>query len=113
MEGRAAAYFALRPNSAAMGFDDVLGDGESQASATSFAGASGINAIKPFKNPTLICLRNTDSGVGNGKHGHVFANLGSERDAASGRRILDGIIEEVLQHFSQTCGVAPESRKQI
>src|SRR5258708_27876273 len=41
MESRAAADFAFDPDAAAMHFDDVLGDGETEASAACLAGARG------------------------------------------------------------------------
>ena len=46
--------------------DDLLGHGEADAQAASFAGAAGIGAPKPPENARQIVLGNTDAGIRNG-----------------------------------------------
>ena len=48
-ESRAVVQFALGSDGSSVSKDDVLGDGEAQASSSRFPGARLVDAVKPFE----------------------------------------------------------------
>ena len=107
----AVAYLAFDPESAAVGFDDVLGDGEAEAGAAGFAGAGGVHAIEAFEDAFLIRQRNADAGVGDGDDGFARAGGGADVDVPAWRRVLDGVVEEILENVAEQSGIAADGGK--
>ena len=60
MELGAGTYCAFDPEAAAVGFYDVLGDGEAEASAADFAGASCVHAIEAVSYTHLDVYKRQD-----------------------------------------------------
>ena len=56
MELRTLAHFAFHPDSAAVHFDEMLGDGETESGAAGFARARDIDAVEPLEDARLIGL---------------------------------------------------------
>src|ERR1700738_2399951 len=92
---RALADFALHPNAAAVGFDEVLGDGEAEPGTANFAGTGDVDAIEAFENPRLVSLGNADTGVRNGEFDFGGVRRSAKHDLSAGRRILNRIIEQI------------------
>src|SRR5260221_242985 len=105
MELRALADLAFYPNPAAVSFDKMLGDGEPQPGAPDFAGTCDIHAVKALEDSRLICLRDADAGIRN-RNGHFGAiRRGPDHDLAPSRSVLHGVVQQVLQNFSETAAV--------
>src|SRR5580658_1832925 len=64
-----------------MGFDVVFGDGDA------------------------------DAGVGYGDDGFARSGGGGDGDVAAGRSVLDGVVEEILQHVAEQGGIAAHGGK--
>src|SRR5271163_783881 len=106
----AAADFAFDPEAAAVGFNDVLGDGKAEAGATGFAGTRGIHAIEALENSLLISERDADAGVGDGDDGFASGRGGSDADGSARQGVLDGVVEQVLENFAEETGIAADGR---
>ena len=65
MELRTLANVALNPDAAAVSFNEMLGNGESQPSAAHFTGARHIDPVEAFEDSRLISLRDADTCVRN------------------------------------------------
>src|SRR5450432_4385755 len=87
---RALTDFAGYPDSSAVNFDQMLGDGKSQSGAASFAGTRGIHAVEAFENTRLVGFGNANAGVGDGENHVGIAFLGAHGNAASGKGVLRG-----------------------
>src|SRR5277367_4928277 len=86
----ALAYCAFYPEFAAVGFDDVFGDGEAEAGTAGFAGAGGVHAIEAFEDAFGIGERDTDAGVGNGDDSLARPGGGDDGNVATRGGVLDG-----------------------
>src|ERR1700756_2527803 len=106
MKLRAAADFAVHPDAPGMNLHDVLGDGEAQSSAAELARARSVHTEKTFKDARLIRFRDADASVGYGEHDFAIALFGADDDFAAGKRVLQCVVEQVLQHFGETAAVA-------
>src|SRR6266478_9851878 len=113
IELRALADFALHPNAAAVGLDEMFGNGEAESGAANLAGTSNIHAIETFENARLIGLGNADAGVRDGEFDFGGAGRGAEHDLAAGRGILNRIVEEILQNFGETLAVRRDIRQRL
>ena len=111
MEMRALPNFAVHPDAAAMSFDEMLSDGKAQTRSTDLAGARDIDSVETFKNAGLVHLGNADARVRNGESD--FLSVGNSRnlDPASGGRVLNGIVEQVLQNLGKTAAVGGNIRE--
>ena len=111
MKAGADADLALDPDAAAMHFDEVLGDGEAETGAARFAGASGVHAVEALEDAGLVGGGNADAGIRDSENHAVILQLGAEDDFAAGQRVLDGVVEQVLQNFLQSAAVAGNIRQ--
>src|SRR6266478_4457361 len=110
---RALADFALHPNAAAVGLDEMFGNGQAESGAADLAGTSDIHTIETFKNARLIGLGNTDAGVRDGEFDFAGVRRGAEHDLAAGRGVLDRIVEQILQNFGETPAVRRDIRQPV
>src|SRR5689334_11743721 len=102
MELRTLPHFALDPDSSAMSFDEMLGDRKAQAGAADFARTCNIDAVEALKDAGLVRPGNADSGVRDRESNLISVGGGGNHDLTSGRRVLDGVVEQVLQHLGET-----------
>src|SRR5277367_2731357 len=102
----ALAYCAFYPEFAAVGFDDVFGDGEAEAGTAGFAGAGGVHTIEAFEDAFGIGEGDADAGIGDGDDGFARGGGGGDGDVSARRSVLDGVIEEILQHVAEQGGIA-------
>ncbi len=58
-----AFAMAFHPDSPAVSFDQVSGDGESDAAASGYAGAGAIGAVEAVKHMRQVLGRNADAGI--------------------------------------------------
>lgn len=93
MELRALCNRAFDPYLPAVGFDNVLGDGETEACAADFARACGIDTIKSLKDADLVGLRDSNPRVRNRDHDETLYPRRANIDAAAGRRVLNGVVQ--------------------
>src|SRR6266446_7145662 len=113
MESRAVAYLTFDPDAAAMHFDDVLGNGETETSAAQFAGAGGVDSIEALEDARLIGGGNADAGIGNGEDDFGVAHLGADHDLTARQRVLRGVIEQILQDFREAATIACDIRQTV
>ena len=55
--------------------------------------------------------RDSDAGIGDGDDGFARSGGGGDGDVATGRSVLDGIVEEILQHVAEQGGIAAHGGK--
>ena len=111
MKAGADADFAFDPHAAAMHFDEVLGDGEAKTGAARFAGAGRVHAVEALEDARLVGGRNANAGIRDSENHALILQLGAEDDFAAGQRVLDGVVEQVLQNFLQSAAVAGNIRQ--
>ena len=109
MELRALCNRALDPNLPAVGFDNVLGDSETETCAADFARACGVDAVKSLKDADLVGLRDSNPRVRNRDHDETLSPRRADMDAAAGRRVLNGVIQQIAHHFPKKAGVAEDT----
>src|SRR5882724_4151495 len=110
---RALADLAFHPDAAAVGLDEMLGDGEAEARAANFAGTGSVHTIETFENARLVGLGNADAGVRDGEFDFAGVRRGTEHDLAAGRGVLDRIVEQILQNFGETPAVRRDIRQPV
>src|SRR2546430_186156 len=106
MEPRAMAKFALDPDASAVDFDEMLGDGEPQASAAGFAGTGHIDTIETLEDARLVGFGDANAGVGDGDDYFGVAGLGADDDFPPGHGVLRGVVQQILQHFGEPTAVS-------
>src|SRR5260370_14239635 len=92
-----------------MSLNDVLGNGQSQASAPAFTRARRVHTIEALENPGLLSMRDSDTGIGNGHDYFPIFGAGPDYNLPPRRCVLDSIVEQVLEHLRQTVAI-PEGR---
>ena len=113
MELRAPADFAFDPDTAALGFDKVFGNGQTKSGATHLVRSRDINTVEAFENARLVGPWDTDASVGD-REGYLVAVGGSaDADLAAGRSVLNGIVEQVLKHFGEPRAVCGDVRQAL
>src|SRR5687767_14930872 len=95
-ESAAVAEFALDPDFAAVGLDDVFDDGEAEAGAALVAGAGAIDTVEAFEDAALRFGRNAGAIVGDGDGGALTIGFGGDGDGAAGRAVFDAVVDEVV-----------------
>ena len=113
MELRAPADFAFDPDTAALGFDKVFGNGQTKSGATHLARSRDINSVEAFENTRLVGPRDTDAGVGDGEDYLVAVGGSADADLAAGRSVLNGVVEQVLKHFGEPRAVCGDVRQAL
>ena len=113
-ERRAATEFAFHFDRAAVFFDDRARNGQAQARAArrAFAVATFVAAIEPFEHVRQVVRRNADARVTDPQHDAPLAARRFDVDphAAAGRRELDRVVEQIVDHLPQPAGVADDRR---
>src|SRR5215472_8191821 len=94
-----------------MSFDEMLSDGKAQASAAHFAGPRDIDSIEALEDPGLVYFGNADACVRDGECDFVSVGGGENHNAASRGRVLNGVIEQVLQNLGEAPAVSSNVRK--
>ena len=100
-DGRASTDGAFGFNAAAMQFNNVLYNRQSQTRATQFAAARFVRAIKALKNSRQIAARNSDALVADADADLVTLTGGLHHDFAFGLRIFHCVVEQIVNHFLQ------------
>src|ERR1700690_123897 len=110
-ELRAAADFAFDPEAAAVGFDDVLGNGETEPCAACFPGPRCIHAVKALEYSLLIGKRNADAGISDRDESFASAGGSGDGDASACHGVLDGVVEEILKDLAKQASIAANQGK--
>lgn len=96
-----------------MRFHDMASDRKAQARAAGLPGARGIYPVEAFENSFLFRLGNADAGVSNGDHDPAIGAQGGNLNFPAAGRVLEGIVEQILEDLLETIGVAPRGRQLI
>ena len=88
-----------------MGLGDGLGDAEPQTSTTPSLSARFGGPIKTVEYVLLLILGEANPGVGNPQPGPVAVATQRKGDAATGGRVLDGVVQQVEQEPFQVLPV--------
>ena len=91
-------------------FNNVLDNGQAQASPLDFAGTAGIGPVKAFKDTRLFIFRDADTGVTDNEDRFMTLMADMDIDMAAWPVILDGIIQEVHDYFPEKATVCPYFR---
>src|ERR1700739_2520307 len=111
MKPRTDTHLALHPNPAPVDFNQMLGDRQTESRAAGFAGTRCIHAIEALEDPRLVGCGYPDAGVRDGEHYKIFFQFRTKNDFASWQRVLDGVIQQVLQNFLQPARVTRNVRQ--
>ncbi len=89
----------------------MFGNGKTKTGPTGLQRARRFSAIKPFEDALLFVVENAYSGVGDTDLHHIAVCLRADGHLPSGRRILNGIIQQVLEYLSQMLSVGSNTGK--
>ena len=96
MKARSFPDSTLNPEASTVGLHDMAGDGEPQAGATGFAGACGIYPVEALENSRLLCLGDSNTGVGDRDHDVAIRAGRRNLNLPASGRVLQGVVEEIL-----------------
>lgn len=83
--------------------DDALGDGQAQTQMVAVVLHRLRTAIKPVEHMRQIPWFDTVAGVGDGEDGGSVRRSQFQGDDTGGRRVLQGVEDQIVQHsFQQT-----------
>jgi hypothetical protein len=105
LERRSLAYRRLDPNAAAVHLNDLLGDGEPEASATSGLGQRVVDLMELLKDASALVIGNAWTRIGHADVEAAVDRLGSHAHLASVGE-LDGVANEIEQHLREALFVA-------
>src|SRR4029077_12084443 len=105
VEARPFADGALNPQASAMRFHNMAGNREAQAVPASRPGTRGVYPIEAFENSLLLHFRDSDAGISNRDDHTAVGTGGGHLDFSSRRRILQRVIEEILQYLLEAIGI--------
>src|SRR4029079_3643918 len=94
-ERAAVVQFAFGEDGAAVGKDDVLGDGEPEAGASAIARASFVDAIEAFEETTEVLGGDARAKIANVELHSVIDIARAEFDPLALIGVLAGIVNEV------------------
>src|SRR5689334_25449562 len=75
----------------------VLDDSEAESGAAGLARAAAIDAIEALGEPRDMLRRDAEAGVLDAEKGTVVAVAPAERHLAAGRRVADGVADQVAE----------------
>jgi len=79
----------------------MLDDGKAEAGSAEFSRPSLIDAVEAFKNAWQVAFRDANSSVVNFDRTDVAFVPPAQSDAAVGRRVLDGIVDEIVKDAAE------------
>lgn len=109
-EGAAVAGLAFDPDAAAVVFDDLFADGESEAGALGLVSEGVADLLEFFEYLGLIGGSNADAGVFDADDEVVGFGVGGEGDGA-GVSEFDGVGDEVDDDLNEAVLIAGDLRE--
>src|SRR5690606_22831455 len=104
----APAELAFCPYPPAVGFYDVLDDGQAEAGAAGGAAAAGLDPVEALKDAGQVARRNARAGVGYGEPGAApAAGFHRDGDGAAPGGILEAVVQQVGEDLVQPLPVEP------
>ncbi len=94
-----AAFCVRNLNAAAVGFYDLVGDGQPQAEVI-LPAAGFFHPVETIENPFLVCVRDADAVILYADGEALFMPCEGQFDAALIRRIAYGIVQEDGDHLT-------------
>ena len=86
--------------------DELLRERQADAEAAGLDPVVGMHAREQLEYARLRFGRDADAGVAHRHHDLFIAQFGPQRDGAARRRVLGGVVEQVLEHLRKPGGVA-------
>src|ERR1700733_816090 len=105
VEAAAAAQGAHDAHCGAVRIADRLDDGKAEPGSAGVGGTRCIDPVEAFKHMRQRLGRNADTAVLHGKHLAAFSYGDAQMHGAVGRRVLDGIVEQVDHDLPQARSV--------
>jgi hypothetical protein len=96
----------LRSDRATVRFDDVFGDGKTEAEAAVLPCRTSVTLAKAFEDVSVQIARQSGAIIGNLEDGSVAAIVQGHRDVPAARRELDGVRKQVGSHLLNTARVS-------
>src|SRR6185436_4963653 len=90
---------------AAVALRDLPDDGETEAAAV---GAGAQHAVEALEDAPALRGRDAGAVVLDAQEYRRGVRRHAHRDLAAGLRVADRVVEEVVQHFLQQEGIAPD-----
>lgn len=110
-DGGAAAGGAVDVYAAVVALDDVLDNGQAQATAGGgFTAVAGVHAIKAFKKAGLHVFGDAGAVVADGDEDFLLFFHDGDVHVSAGDVVLDGVVHQVAEHVRQEDGVAVNGR---
>src|SRR5208282_6908402 len=91
----------------------MFGDSQPETGASRFPGASYIDAVKALKDARLFGLRDANTRIRNGENDLAFSDFRAERDLPARKRVLNGVVQKVLQNFGEPPAVSGYVRQAL
>ena len=103
--------FAFGTDGATVGQHDVFGDGEAEAGAAGFAGASFVDAIEALEETRKVLRGNAGAEIPHTEFDRARNRAGSEDDASAGSTVLQGIVDQVGEYLMDGFAVGENGRE--
>ena len=105
--------FAFGADGAAVGEHDVLGDGETEASASGFAGAGFVDAVEAFEQAGEMLGGDAGAEVSDKEFHGVRNGAGAENDASSGWAVFQRIVDQVGKNLVDRFAVGEDGTQML
>ena len=86
----------------------MLDDGEAQARAAGLAGVAVVDPVEPLEHPRLVLRRDADAGIAHAERDAAGILPHDGLHAAALPIVLDGVVQEVVDHLLQDLLVAQD-----
>src|SRR5947207_2641388 len=100
----------LDPDPPAHPPDELAGDVEAEPGAPDASGHVGVEAVELLDDPVALRGWDPEAHVGHREPHPPVALLDAETDVPAGRRVLDGVLQQVVEHLPQLSRVGCDRR---
>src|SRR5260370_569697 len=85
----------------------------SSARKPKHAGGMGMHGVEALENARLVGFGDADAGIRDGKYDFAIARLRTDDNFATRKRVLQGVVEQILQNLGETAAVAGNVRHAV
>ena len=101
----AVAEFALGPDAAAVGLDDVLDDGEAEAGAAGFTGAGLVHTVESLEDAVEVLGGDAGAEVLDSELDGIFSELRADADTLARASVFEGVFNQVSEDLVHGIGI--------
>ena len=96
-----------------MGLGHVADDGQAEAAAAGPAGPGLVDPVEALEDPRELAGRDALAGVGDLEDGPALGHVEPDTDGALGRRVAQGVVEQVGQQQAELGPVAAQGHLRL